>query len=410
MNAQRARVNLAPITPSAGVANVKTFETDMPRGLPISRIIQRISFNLISTGGAFSLAVDTAGSAAAEGTDDLDVLLNALFALWYFEWSAGNPVGSAMTPAQWRTIFGCLNRRDFEGSFTNGASVPISSGSAKSFYVDIAFPVSLAFMFRGGGLTTRGTDSMRSATWQYTAGASVTPSVVLTNGTAAVSGLVISQVLFGGNGLGSDVGASWNITRRSIDLPYNFPQALRLAMIDTTPESSYNGAAISIWDYVNAAAKDFTTAFQQDILGVAGGAYDFSARGLPYYVLGPDDGLEALAARYGQPTTLQVASGFTSTTVYDLILQEPHAPTVAHVGQQVSPGANVAISRVLPNNSGPIPPELEHFLPVRVQPAAAAGLSATIHVNPQTAASAVAKTNTIAAGVQASLASLFGRR
>lgn len=410
--AQRGQVNLGGVGLSAGVPNVKTFLDSMPKGIPVGRIAQRFAFTLISTAAAFNLAVDSQGSAAAEGVDDTDILLNALFSQWYYEWSAGKPVGSSMTPAQWRTIFGAISRRDFEGSFANGISVTATGGTPRALYIDVLFPVSMATMFQGGGMTTRGSDAMRTASWQYSAGSSLTPTVVLTNGSAIVGGLSISLVLYGGLGTGGDVGPTWQITRRnSLPLPYDFPEANRLALLDTTPGSSYSGAAISFWDYVNAAPADFTTRFQSDILGVSGAVYDISARVLPYYIIKPDDSVNILSTRYGKPTRLEVASGITSTSVYDLTLEEPHAATVATVGQTVGGGGAVATTRVQPHGLDEgLAETLMHLAPIRIAPAAAASKGSNVHANAQSAASGVADSNAKAAGVKASIGSLFGRR
>lgn len=405
--AQLGRTNLGGVQLSAATPNVRTFDTSLQKGIPVRWIIQRFSFSLVSTGLGFNLAVDTGAKSAAEGVDDLDTLFNVLFTQWYYEWSAGKAVGSALSPANWRTIFGAINRRDYGGTFKDGAAVPAVGFPASPFYVDVLFPASMDSMFHGGAITTQGSDSMRSASWQYTTGATLTPSVILLGGTAVVSGLTITHIAVAGYGTGGDVGPTWQIVKRALGtLPYDLPDADRLALIDTTPGASYSGSNITFMDLINSSPDDFTTQYQKDLIGVAGAVFDLSSRGLPYFVINPDEGLEGLAVRFGKPARLEIV-GLTSTTVYDLTIDPPSASQVGVVGQGMG---SVATSRVHPAGlATPLPAILAHLAPVRVQPAALGGPAAISHVSGGDAAAKLVQANVQTAGIRAGLASLFGR-
>ena len=53
---------------------------------PVEYFLIAISFALLSTSTAFALVIDTEGSAAAEGVDDLDLILNSVFARLTMLW------------------------------------------------------------------------------------------------------------------------------------------------------------------------------------------------------------------------------------------------------------------------------------------------------------------------------------
>lgn len=411
--AQRGAVRLGALPLSASGDNIKGFETNMPSN-PISYFIVTATFGVKNAANATStFVVSTGSSAAAEGVDDLDLILNALFTKIIFLWTAGDLAGQ-LTPAQWRTILGLFNKRDFEGSLVNTAPIPASASAATTYTVVMRFPCSLQTYFPDGAIFTQGGDHLRTGQFDFVTGSSLTPTVVCANCSVVISGLALDFKVQIGSGTGGDIGPTWRVLRQTnLTLPFQFSSLERLALLDTTPVATYSGDVISFLDNMNMSPAFFQQKFQAEVLGAFGNAFDISARTMPYFWRNSDFRFDDLAAHFGRDLVLDVASGITSTNVYDVQMHAPQEATVSRVGTRVGGGGAVSTARVAPSSvgaGGAVPGYLHPYLPIRVLPGAVGGASAAVHASPQAAAGAVAETRAKSQSAKGILGGLFRNR
>lgn len=383
----------------------------LPRG-PIAALFLTISFSLISSAAAFNLAVSTGASAAAEGADDMDIILDALFTslTWYAD--EDHQVGS-LKPSQWRTILGALNVRDFEGTMADAASVPISTGTPKAFKVTMTLPVSLQRYFKDGSIFMNGSRRLSTGRMEYNAGATLTPSVVLAHGTAAVSAVGVSITPETGAGTEDDVGLLWRV-KRNANLPtvYAFDDQLRILIADVTPAASNAVTNYKIGDYEMWAPSDFQAKYQGERLITSG--FDSTARCTPLAWLDKDTTLLDFNAHLGKQIHLDAVSGVSSLALYDVVAIPAPATTIQKVSQRVGSGGSVSLEHITPPSLPPftkIPSALGPLLPVRITPgnSGVVGPGASKAGSPADAAAATAQKQ-IASARATSVYKLFGRK
>lgn len=390
--------------------------TNIPQG-PISRILLKVAFSLLSTAAAFAMVVNTTASAAAEGVDDLDLLLNAMFTSLRLFWDP-NSIAGTLTPAQWRTVLGLFNQRDFTGTVVNGVSVPISSGSAKALYVTLTFPVTLDMYFDDGAIFANGSARLKTGAMAYTSGASLTPTVVLANGSAVVSGLSIDLKTESGAGTSGDIGHLWRVQRRlNLSNVYTFEErVMRLALLDILPAATNPGGPTNVGPYELWTPDVFATRYQGERLNAGG--YDVTARCTPYLWVEKSRKFLDFAATSGDELRIDITSGVSSVGVYDIQAIPPDSSQVQAVATHVGGGGETHVTHPAPASlppGYPIPAALAHLLPIRVQAGSApttAGGAATNHATAQGVANAAAKRQAVGQAAKAKggfLARIMGR-
>lgn len=326
------------------------------------------------------LSISTGASAASEGTDDLDLIANALFTTLTMNWDTETQAFS-LTPAQLRTVLGLFNIRDFAGAIqglTATNSVPASASSVKATNIVIDIPVSLKKYFEDGDIFKNGSVRMRDGNLQYTGGATVTgtTAVVCANATINVTAVSINVYVVLGSGSEGDVGHVWKVERKAgVQTIYKFDPRLRIALLDVTPVTSnvvsaYNVGPLGLLDPVSAGAK-----YQMDKLPANSG-FDITARCTPLIYLENNRKFLDMQAMLGSITGIEAVSGVSSLTLIDITDVPPTPQAVATVSQVVGAGGAVSIQYPTPSSLPPgsnIPGALGSHLPQRILPGSAGG-------------------------------------
>lgn len=283
-NALRGSHNLPSPQVVAGGTEDSLFE-GLPNGL-IKRFLLSINFTLISTGAAFVASIATGQSAAAEGADDMDKLMTAIIIQLTLFWTP-NRQAFFLAMTVLRTILGAVNFQDFLGSFKNGVSIPISSGPAAAYQVQIEVPSSLDHMFEDGALFAQGSESIRDGKFQFKFNTSVSPNVVMANGTATVGALQINVKCNTMPGSAHDVASRWCAEILSgYQTPWDVtPRESRLFLADrlTAAVSLADGVTYNrLQDAENIQADTLQNNYLSDVIGPYGNAYDLSQRCTPW--------------------------------------------------------------------------------------------------------------------------------
>jgi hypothetical protein len=362
----------------------------MPDG-HIATMYLTIGFSAKSSGAAFTAVVSTGSSAASEGTDDLDLLLNALFPGHSMYYDASTDMFVNHSSAQARTLLGLTQVRDFAGNFTNGVSIPISSGGATAFNVVIAIPISLQRMFAHGKIFGQGSARMKTGRYQLLCGASLTPSVVLANGTAVLS--VVTATMYVKNSIGDpgDIGPTFNSTRvlSQPTVPLLDSQ-IRLALLDILPAGTNATTSYNINDLLLVTPAVLQAEYQDNQF-VLGGAFDVTARCTPLLWTPYDRNLLDFTAVTQQKNYVQATSGVTSISYYDITMRPTTSAVATAVATHVGGGGSVALSHPSPLPPGTaIPSGLSALFPTRIS----SGARAPSGSAPSTPAAAGAAANT----------------
>lgn len=327
------------------------------------------------------LSISTGSSAASEGTDDLDLIANAVFTNLTMLWDTETQAFS-LTPAQLRTVLGLFNIRDFTGAIfglTAANSVPASASSAKATSLVIDVPVSLKKYFEDGDIYKNGSLRLADGQLQYTGGANITgtTAVVCANATINVTAVSLNVYILLGAGSEGDVGHVWKVERKaSVQTVYKFDPRLRIALLDVSPAasnavSSYNVGPYGLIDPTTLAAK-----YQMDKLPANSG-FDITFRCTPLLYLDNNRKFADLAAMLGSITGIEAVSGVTSLTLYDITDIPPTPQAVASVSQIVGAGGGVSVSYPTPSSLPPgtaVSGALQSHLPQRIQPGSAGGV------------------------------------
>ncbi len=353
---------------SAGGTVTQLFR-NVPKG-SVERLLLTVALSLKSSGSAFNAVVSTGASAAAEAIDDLDLLLNAIFSRFTIYWDKETMCGN-LTPAQWRTMFGMFNIHDFGGSLVNGVSVPASTGAATAFTCIITIPVSLARYFLDGGIFAQGSAHISQGSIDYTAGSSLTPSVVLANGTAAVSAVSVSLTAETGAGTAGDVGCLWKVSRTA-NLPTIFPlpktNGFRVFLGEGTPAATFAATDVSVGPWERIPPANYASKYKSE--RIPQGGFDVTARLTPYLYMDRDKRFLDFAALMDE-LTVDAATGASAQILYDVTGLPPSASAQRDVAQQIGAGGPVSQSYPSPASippGTPVPPELAAFLKVRIVP------------------------------------------
>jgi hypothetical protein len=392
--------------PASGAAAQNFY--NMPHGA-IDALVLHISMGLISTAAAFNLAVYTGASAQAEGNDDIDKILNGIFNSWTLFWDNSNLCGT-LTPAQWRTILGNFNKRDFGGTLVNGASCPISSGAATTFHLEIPIPVSLRRHFFDGAMFTNGSERLKNGSLTYDVKA-LTPTVTCVAGSAVVSAVSVELKVIHAAGEAGDVGPTWRVTR-TLGYPttHKLPPADggRLFVADVLVPASNTATNINFGEATNWTPLDFGNEYEMNKLQVGG--FAVNARCTPYLYIADDARFADFEKLVNHPIHWDMI-GPSSVGIYDVEAVAPTAQAHAEVATRIGGGGNVAelnpTVHSLPVGSA-IPATLAHMAPRRVVPVGA-GVSGARISTPQLQAQRVTNRQTSAATAKSALTRLLGR-
>lgn len=343
---------------------------NMPKG-PINTIYLDVTITGKQTVGVatgFALNVDSGADAGAEGVDDMDLLLDAIFNSLALFWEPDNICG-VMKPSHWRTILGMLNQRDFGGTFRNGAAVP-AANALVTFHVLIPFPVSLDKYFADGEIFTQGSERIKRGQLDYNV-ASTTPTVVLANGSFTVTALAVSLNTESGIGTVGDVGPTWRVNRYS-GLPtiYDFPALSggRIALLDTTPPASSTISAATVGENTLQSPSLFQGRYQADRLH--SGGYDITFRATPFIFLEQKAKFMDFVNLVNRSVHMDVI-GPSSMSVIEVQAVAPSGTAIEAVATAVGGGGAVGQENPSPPSlprGSRIPGALTHMAPVRILP------------------------------------------
>ena len=353
-----------------------------------------VAFGLVdhaNPGAPFALAVS---NGAAEGVDDCDLLLNGLFTNLSLYWESGNVAFNGLTPAQLRTWLIAANRRDIEGTLTNARQVPAHAGPALAIRATLTIPVSLRQYFDDGDVTGRGSHSLESGRIEFLSTASLTPAIVLTNGTADVSGLSVTIGVQYGDGDASDCGATWRV-RRILGLKAQserFVAATRIFMADVLTSATNTATAYSFLGFRNASPADLGSRFQSDRLQ-DGGGYDLTTRCTPLLFPSKKTQIADFANVASASFVWDVITPAATIGVYEAWLVDRDPSVAAAVAATIGKGGSVSHQAIYPRSiptGGTIPGHLANIVKIRMAQGRGAG---ALSSSPVALATAVANTN-----------------
>lgn len=381
--------------------------TALTRG-PIGSLQLLVTFTLISTGSTFVLVVDTGSSAASEGTDDLDIIMNAIYTKLSLYADSQTLQGNEGMP-RWRTWLGVANIRDFIGNLLNGSSVPASGGTAKTFQLIIQFPYSLRDYFADGDVWHQGSTRLRDGRFEHTIGSSLTPNVVLANGTATVGGLSIQVFPKACGGTENDVAPTWQLTSPTgVQTVYDLDSTQRcfLAFQQTAGTVGLT-LPIDVGPYDRTPAGQFQAYYQAENLVYSG--FDATQRCLPLLFIGRTRTFQDFLANLGEVVHIDAASTNLSTLSLIDVKVLPVSPSGAqNVAQVVGAGGPISAATIGPPSGQAVPTALAHLAPTRYVPGQSGAKNATTLAHP--AAAAGAQSNKVArAGHLANVLKVFKR-
>jgi hypothetical protein len=275
---------------SIPLGGIGAYERDFQAVKPgcIGSMNLRLNFSIISAGAAFVASVLTAQSAAAEGVDDTDVITAAIASALSWRIDASTYLFQNFTMPQLRTILGALNQRDFTGTFLNGASIPISSGAAKGYSIEITIPLSLAGYLNDGENFAQGSERIKSGS-AIVNFSNPSTGIVLTNGTATLSAVTMTIETIGVVGQPTDLGPTWH-AERNLNYPntVSLKPAPRLFLADILPAATNpvaeNGYTVTGQEDLPLVGVSFLdNRYQQQKQPVGG--YDITQRCTPIYFM-----------------------------------------------------------------------------------------------------------------------------
>lgn len=359
---------LGGINPAAGQMVPQPLQS-VPQGF-LTRFFLTVAFTVISTGAAFATSVGTGFGMVAEGSDDADKLLNAVLASLQLFLRASRQTFN-LTPAQLRTVLALLNQRAMVGSLLSGPTVPISSGSALAVKAILPIPLSLDAYIRDGRGFGQGSEGVRTGQINWNFGASLTPTVVLANGSAVVGGLAVSTETEFGVGSPHDVGPTWRV-ERSAGQPniVDLAPAIRLAFLDVQPAGSNPVSAYNTngqQDSVGVTPNALAAAYESE-RGMAL-ADDITSRCTPILWL-PRETVYSDVPKRPMPFRVDAASGASALGYYDIQAETPSASEVAKQSALLGGGGPVVIGHPTPPSLPPgsvIPAGEGALLPSRPQ-------------------------------------------
>lgn len=350
--------------------------TAMPSG-PIAALLLILTFSLVSSGAGFNLTVDTGSSAASEGTDDTDILINSLLPNLQLYSDPATSQANFGTQA-WRTWLGFANVHDFEGTFANGVAIPATGNSAKALSIAMVIPYSMHNSIFDGEAFHQGSTRLKTGRLEFTAGASLTPSPVLVNGTAVVSNFAVNVFPIAGAGTENDVGALWSVTRpANTQTIYDLdPADYVFVALQSLLASIGSGKPILIGPFENWSPDAFIAKYQADQL--TAGGYDITARCTPLLTMDRHRRFGDMVATSGQVIHADLSN--TSLTSGSWIFGKLISPSPAllqDLAQKVGAGGAVSIAPIRPPSGLAVPQLLGHIAPQRLVPGAvsAAGIT-----------------------------------
>lgn len=391
--------------PASGTV-VQNFQ-NMPPGA-VDTIYLNVTVTGKSDGAAFNLSVLTGANAGAEGADDVDDMLNAIFSRLDLYWEPDNLAGS-LTPAQWRTILGAFSRRDFGGSFRNGVAVPAVGAAAQSFVITIPFPVSLKHYFFDGQIFSNGSARLKTGQLHYNM-TSNAPTVALTNGNFVATSVAAELNVELGAGTEGDIGATWRVTRiAGLPTVTEMPAASggRLLLAEATPAASSTITVATVGDFAMWTPAAFASKYQTDKLPLGG--YDITNRLTPFIFVEDDMRVDDMDSTVNKSIRID-ATGPASLTVYDVQAIVADGITHQRVSTVIGGGGAIDIQHpAAPSKpiGSVVRPTLAALMPKRVVPA---GAGAGVKVStPREAGLKADKQRVGASSAKAKFLKMFGK-
>jgi len=335
-----------------------------------------LSFLMKSTAAAFNLVVGLGSAMVAEGSDDLDLVLNAILGSLQVRWDSENYCG-ILTPAQWRTVLAFMNLKDFVTSgFQNGTSCPISSGAAAAVKITMRIPIGLSALFNDGNIFVNGSERLKEGEIDYLWGATAagTTPVVLANGTANITAVSVLVYAHGATGSASDIGNVWQVVRKAgLPSTVTLDPRPRLAVFDTQPAGGNPTTQYNVGPYSLLTPAVAQSNYQNERLP-AGGA-DITARATPLIWPAEHTSVEDLSAEIGSELRVESVSGQSTLTLTDIVILQPTPQAVGAVAQRTGAGGPTVLQHPTPRSvpaGMSVSPAAAAFLPVRVSPGSGA--------------------------------------
>lgn len=339
---------------------------------PVELFKLKFLFSLLSTGAAFALSIDTGINAGSEGGDDADVLLATLLTNWVADLTQDEQTFSE-TGVQVRTLLGLLNTRDFAGSFmVNPVNVPVSTGSAQQYSLEINVPVALDQYVPWGGISTLGTQYLRNGFMQLSAG-NLGATLAFAHGNAVLSAVTPSCEAALGVGESGDCGLRWVARRTSATLQFE-PERFDMPLFfGSTSAPAASSTETYTWAFNRQQVDPL---FLQDEFrrrrGQDAQFYDVSNRITPIDFRGIRESFFDQVATKTQRNSISVVNPNSSTLPYLQVGLRAAGPiALSRVSRAIGNGGPTHTRRRAPHGVPPgmrVPEILASALPVRVRP------------------------------------------
>ncbi len=325
----------------------------------IGALYCELDFSLKSIGSAFNLVIDTGQQLASEGTDDADLIAAALLSYIALDQDPGDrSVPPSITMNRLRSVLAFLNQDDYSGSLMAGGSVPVSTGGATAFTLLIRFPISLLSYFHDGDAYAQGSERLKQGQISPAWGSSATPSVVLANGTAVVSGLGAMKLWPEYvPGSPTDVGPTWAV-RYVSGLPTIAPlgPAVRLGLLRPTSVGSDTVTTYLITGQIrtlNQSGLLITQDYVRDHV-IQGGGPDLTKRAFPLIYNSRRSKGADLPTKAVQTVVDGSNGSASSLSFYDIVARPAPGDAVARTSADaVGGGADTAPQPVAPSSVRP---------------------------------------------------------
>lgn len=357
----------------------------------IHYVTARVNFSA-SSSAASTFVVNS----SAEGTDDIDKILGALFGNTSMRIDGQNWLWQNLTFVNLRTLFGAiLNGSDYGGNIANGGTITMA---AAAYRLEINIPLSLETYFVDGNIAAQGSERMRAGTFQVVNNA---PATIASIGAGSVTLTItvaasVTLESIGGVGDPHQVGPTIHGERT-----LNFPNKAELAMaprifladvqpVATNPvaESGYTITGQERFDLIGASFLGNRFKFQR----LMQGGYDITQRCTPLQWLRP--GMQLLELPTPSAPTIAAPSA-TTLGFYDVQFVPRGEAITTRVAQLAGAGGAVNAVHPSPRSMSPgtqVPAAAGPYLPVvfTARPVAGPGVSTQ---SPQSAGAQTAKRN-----------------
>lgn len=311
----------------------------------IKHFIVELMFTLISTGAAFNNEILQGASAAAVGVDDLDALLLSLTPSWYLQVEGETFQYGPIDPRFLRRVLAYFNNADMNVYPGNGTSIPASNGTAAAYKVTAIIPEDLTDLMMDGDIFHQGSVRMETGQFGWTLGASLTPSVVLANGTATVGAFAMNVRVRYGSGSAGDVGPLWQVFTNNVNNVWRFDDGQpRLALFDQLKPISNPGSGITINETSNTDVQSLSANYAQD--RQQAGQYAVNAAFTPYLWVKPSENFNEWMIKAERVTRIEITAGVTNINIVDVRVKGVSPEVMGSVAMKVAGSANSPVSSI----------------------------------------------------------------